>query len=102
MLNDVGALTELLMAVESTRGAEAEVIRLAEQTLLAAGWKTVRIPVSPGRDNLYARPGDRGCPVTFSTHLDTVPPFIAPRRDGRVLHGRGACDAKGIAAAMIV
>jgi acetylornithine deacetylase len=39
--------------------------------------------------------------VTFSTHLDTVPPYIAPRLDGDRLHGRGACDAKGIAAAML-
>jgi acetylornithine deacetylase len=40
--------------------------------------------------------------VTLSTHLDTVPPFIPPTVQGDMLHGRGACDAKGIAAAMIV
>jgi len=40
--------------------------------------------------------------VTLSTHLDTVPPYIAPRLDGERLRGRGACDAKGIAAAMLV
>jgi acetylornithine deacetylase len=39
--------------------------------------------------------------VTLSTHLDTVPPFIPPRLEGSKIHGRGACDAKGIAAAMI-
>src|SRR5690606_22101892 len=39
--------------------------------------------------------------VTLSTHLDTVPPFIPPRLSGGRIHGRGACDAKGIAAAMI-
>jgi len=39
--------------------------------------------------------------VTLSTHLDTVPPFIAPRVVDGMIHGRGACDAKGIAAAMI-
>jgi acetylornithine deacetylase len=39
--------------------------------------------------------------VVLSTHLDTVPPFIPPRLDGDLLRGRGACDAKGIAAAMI-
>jgi acetylornithine deacetylase len=39
--------------------------------------------------------------VTLSTHLDTVPPFIAPRLTSDKLWGRGACDAKGIAAAMV-
>jgi acetylornithine deacetylase len=34
--------------------------------------------------------------VVFCTHLDTVPPYIAPEfgDDGKV-RGRGACDAKG-------
>ena len=40
--------------------------------------------------------------MTLSTHLDTVPPYVPPRLDGRRLYGRGACDAKGIAAAMLV
>src|SRR6185503_12409594 len=40
--------------------------------------------------------------VTLSTHLDTVPPYIAPRLKKDKLFGRGACDAKGIAAAMLV
>jgi len=39
--------------------------------------------------------------VTLSTHLDTVPPYLVPRLDGERLYGRGACDAKGIAAAMM-
>ena len=49
---------------------------------------------------MLARAVDRPL-VTLSTHLDTVPPFIPPRRHGGRLHGRGACDAKGIAAAML-
>jgi acetylornithine deacetylase len=40
--------------------------------------------------------------VTLSTHIDPVPRFLPPWRLERVLHGRGSCDAKGIAAAMIV
>ena len=31
-----------------------------------------------------------------------MPPFIPPRLEGERLYGRGACDAKGIAAAMMV
>jgi acetylornithine deacetylase len=39
--------------------------------------------------------------VTLSTHIDTVPPFFASREDSEFLWGRGACDTKGIIAAMI-
>jgi acetylornithine deacetylase len=102
MLNDPVALAEQLMAVDSTSGKEGRAIDLLERMLRGAGWHITRIPVAPGRDDLYARPADRPAAVTFSTHIDTVPPFIAPRRDKERLHGRGACDAKGIAASMIV
>jgi acetylornithine deacetylase len=37
----------------------------------------------------------------FSTHMDTVPPFIAAREDDEFIYGRGSCDAKGIMAAQI-
>ena len=59
--------------------------------------------MSEGRDDVFATagPADPLPRVTLSTHLDTVPPFIPPRIDGDVLRGRGSCDAKGIAAAMI-
>jgi acetylornithine deacetylase len=33
--------------------------------------------------------------------MDTVPPFFSSREDGEHIHGRGACDAKGIIAAMV-
>ena len=39
--------------------------------------------------------------VTLSTHMDTVPPFFPSREDAEFIWGRGACDAKGIIAAMI-
>jgi acetylornithine deacetylase len=56
--------------------------------------------VGPSRANIWASRGTGA--VTLSTHLDTVPPFIAPTRSATTLAGRGACDAKGIAAAMMV
>jgi acetylornithine deacetylase len=88
------------MSIESTSGREGEVIAWLDQYLIGQGWRTTRIPVSPGRDDLFATVHDAPV-VTLSTHLDTVPPFIPPTRDDRFLYGRGACDAKGIAAAMI-
>ncbi|HEX5580043.1 MAG TPA: M20/M25/M40 family metallo-hydrolase, partial [Gemmatimonadaceae bacterium] len=99
MQSDPVALAIELMRRESTSGAEGAVIDYAAGRLAADGWRVRRIPVSPGRDCVLAT-GDADPIVTLSTHLDTVPPYIPPRLEGGVLHGRGACDAKGIAAAM--
>jgi acetylornithine deacetylase len=94
------AIAMQLMATESTTGNEGRVIGVAEAILTELGWNVRRIPVTPGRDNLLAY-GDAPVELVFSTHLDTVPPYHPPQIDGDRLLGRGACDAKGIAAAMI-
>ncbi len=97
---DPVALTMDLARIPSVSGQEGEVVGFVDELLRGRGWEVHRIPVSPGRDDVLATTG--AAPVlTFSTHLDTVPPFIAPRLDGDRLSGRGSCDAKGIAAAMI-
>jgi len=88
------------MSIDSTSGREGDVIAWLEGSLADMNWRTRRIPVSPGRDDLYATTVDSPL-VTLTTHLDTVPPFIPPRVDNGHIRGRGACDAKGIAAAMI-
>ena len=93
-------LTTGLMSIDSTSGREGEAITWLDERLRAAGWRTWRIPVSPGRDDLFATVSDRPL-LTLTTHIDTVPPFIPPSRGAGVIRGRGACDAKGIAAAMI-
>ena len=93
-------LTIALMRIDSTSGREGEIVSFTEQTLASRGWTTHRIPVSEGRDNILASATEAPL-VTLSTHLDTVPPYIAPRVEGGRVWGRGACDAKGIAAAMI-
>lgn len=89
-----------LMRIDSTSGREGDVVAFAERLLRRRGWRTVRIPVSEGRDDLLAMSAADPL-VTLSTHLDTVPPFIPPTCTAGRLSGRGACDAKGIAAAMI-
>jgi acetylornithine deacetylase len=59
----------------------------------------VRQPVTPGRDNLFAF---REAPeLVFSTHLDCVPPYVPLSEDADAIRGRGSCDAKGLAAAMV-
>jgi acetylornithine deacetylase len=97
---DPADLTVRLMAIDSTTGQEGAVVAWLAEFLSDRGWTTTRIPVSAGRDDLWATADDLPT-VTLSTHLDTVPPFIAPRREGSRIWGRGACDAKGIAAAMV-
>jgi acetylornithine deacetylase len=63
------------------------------------GGEVERLEVAPERFNVYASWGDPV--VTLSTHIDTVPPFVPSREDDSYIWGRGACDAKGIVAAMI-
>ena len=97
---DVVDLTVRLMEIDSTSGREGAAIDWLDRYLAERGWNVRRIPVTPGRDDVLATFGE-GPKVTFSTHIDTVPPYIAPRVDGGRLLGRGACDAKGLAASMI-
>jgi acetylornithine deacetylase len=101
MTNDVLRLTAELMAIDSTSGQEAELMAHLALMLESRGWRVKRIPVSPGRVDIFATCVNAPL-VTLSTHLDTVPPYIPPSIDGDTLWGRGACDAKGIAAAMIL
>ena len=98
---DVVELTARLMEIDSTSGREGAVVDWLENYLAGADWKVRRIAVTPGRDDLVATSVEQPL-VTLSTHVDTVPPFIPPRLDGTRLWGRGACDAKGIAASMIL
>jgi acetylornithine deacetylase len=97
---DVVDLTVRLMEIESTSGREGAAMDWLERLLAGRGWTVRRIPVTAGRDDILATSGENPR-VTFSTHIDTVPPFIPPRLAGSTLWGRGACDAKGLAASMI-
>lgn len=97
----VAELAIRLMEIESTSGSEETVVTVADEMLVSRSWHTDRIPVSGGRDCILAL-SSADPVVTLSTHLDTVPPYIPPRLEGDTLHGRGSCDAKGIAASMIL
>jgi acetylornithine deacetylase len=85
-------LTSLCEA-DSTTGREDAMLPALEAILAALGARVERQPVAPGRTNVLATWGEPR--VLFSTHLDTVPPFIPPSFSGDVAHGRGTCDAKG-------
>jgi acetylornithine deacetylase len=98
-MTDVVALAAELLALPSLTSQEGAAVDFVSRWLIARGWNVTVQVVSPGRGNVWA--SRKGGGVTFSTHLDTVPPFLAPRLDGKRLYGRGSCDAKGIAAAML-
>ena len=98
--SDPASTATWLMSTESTSGGEQALMGVFGDVLESMGWTVTRIPVTPGRFDLLATHG-AGPFVTLSTHLDTVPPFIPPTRDETHLRGRGSCDAKGIAAAML-
>ena len=96
---DVLELTRALVALETPTGSEGPATDLLADTLGGAGYRIVRQPVTAGRQNLYAY---REPPaLVFSTHLDTVPPYLPLAEDADSIHGRGSCDAKGLAAAMV-
>jgi acetylornithine deacetylase len=96
---DVVELATELLAIPSLSGHEHAVTDFVIDLLAARGWEIRTQPVSAGRRNVWATRGLGE--VTLSTHLDTVPAFFTPRLEDGKLYGRGACDAKGIAAAMI-
>ena len=99
-MHDVVSLAAELLAVPSSTGAEQAAVDFVSKWLVARGWNVHLQEVTRGRTNVWASRAGRG--VTLSTHLDTVPPYIPPRLQGDRLYGRGAADAKGIAAAMMV
>ncbi len=96
---DVASLAAELLAAQSSTGAEGPAVDFVSGWLIRRGWDVMLQEVAPGRSNVWAT--RRGGGVTFSTHLDTVPPYYPPRLEGSRLYGRGSADAKGIAAAMM-
>lgn len=99
-------LTLELCSIDATTGKEKGSIDFLEGYLAKQGWTTKRQPVGPekGRDNLWAFSSDKDPELIFCTHVDTVPAYMPPKisEDNTSLTGRGVCDAKGIAACMII
>src|SRR3954452_1375406 len=101
---DVFELTRALVDIESITNNEERVGQYLYDYLgaLASRYdgEVERIDVEARRFNVFAQFGNTPV-VTLSTHIDTVPPFVASREDDDHIWGRGACDTKGIGASMI-
>ena len=99
---DLFALTRQLVDIESITGNEGAVAQFLSDRLASLGYDARLMPVEANRANVFAVPKGQPRPeVFFSTHMDTVPPFIPSSEDAERIYGRGACDAKGIIAAQI-
>jgi len=99
---DAVTLTRQLVDIESITGNEAAVGNCLYGELRRLGYQTARMPVEEDRFNVFATlPGQPNPAIVFSTHMDTVPPFIPSSEDATRIYGRGSCDAKGIIAAQI-
>ena len=106
-------LTRRLVNIHSTTYHEHDAGVFLDEFLTSRGWAVERMPVpkpaagTPGaegggeRFNVYATMPGVTAEVVFSTHMDTVPPFIPCTEDDEFLYGRGTCDAKGIIAAQV-
>jgi acetylornithine deacetylase len=94
-------LTRQLIDIPSVTGEEGAVGRFLAAHLGGLGYEVETQEIAAGRANVLARVANSHARVVLSTHMDTVPPHFASTEDGEFIHGRGACDAKGIIAAQI-
>jgi acetylornithine deacetylase len=85
--------------VPSVTGGEGDYGDLVARAMESAGFDVERQAVEAGRFNVLARAGRPD--VVFCTHLDTVPPWFGASVERGTIKGRGACDAKGPALAML-
>src|SRR5262249_1133225 len=107
---ETATLLSDLIRVDTTNppGGETAAANLLARKFRAEGIETEVVESSPGRGSLHARlPGaGSGRPLILLSHLDVVPaeprewrmpPFAGIRERGHI-YGRGALDAKGLAA----
>lgn len=97
---DVLKLTRELIDIPSVTGEEFQIGTSLGELLTRLGYQVELQDVAPERSNVIATTEAKPR-VVLSTHMDTVPPFVASSEDDEFIYGRGACDAKGIIAAQI-
>ena len=103
------ALTKQLCEIESTTYHEGAVGDFLADFLAGRGWTVEKTPVEQPSENpdggprwnVYAGGSGETPDLVFSTHMDTVPPYIPFREDEEFMYGRGVSDAKGIIAAQV-
>jgi acetylornithine deacetylase len=102
-------LTRELCEIESTTYHEGAVGDFLADFLARRGWQVEKTPVAQPAEsgsgderwNVYAGISGQSPVLVFSTHMDTVPPYIPFSEDAGFMYGRGVSDAKGIIAAQV-
>ncbi|HVT02404.1 MAG TPA: M20/M25/M40 family metallo-hydrolase [Thermoanaerobaculia bacterium] len=100
-MSDPISLARQLIDIPSLTGEEGAVGECLVRLFRDHGFQVRRHEVEAGRFNLLVET-ETPAAAFFCSHIDTVPPFIPSSEDADFVYGRGACDAKGIIAAMIV
>jgi acetylornithine deacetylase len=101
--------TRQLCEIESTTYHEGEVGDFLAEFLGRRGWEVEKTSVpqpaesatAGPRWNVYAGIEGQTPDLVFSTHMDTVLPYVAFSEDEEFMYGRGVSDAKGIIAAQV-
>lgn len=82
-----------MLGIDSTSGKEAGFADFLAERLKTPACSVERFEVGDGTVNLLFSWGKPE--IVFCSHLDTVPPYIAPTVEEGKVCGRGSCDAKG-------
>jgi len=90
-------LCERVLRIYSPSGEERELVELLKEELEGKGLE----PRIDNAGNLICEVGSGVPSLLFCPHLDTVPGKLPVRREGTLLYGRGACDAKGALLSML-
>ncbi|MBJ7614403.1 MAG: M20 family metallopeptidase [Candidatus Dormibacteraeota bacterium] len=110
LLNDLIAIASVNPVFDAESTGEVNIADYIETRCTSWGLDVERQEVLPGRPNVVIRLSVPGAQQTMllETHMDTVAlePMGAgglhPVLDSGAVHGRGACDAKGSLAAMML
>jgi len=91
-------LLQAMLEAYSPSGSEAQLANILREEMASKGMNVKIDRVG----NVVGKLGSEGPRILLCGHMDTVPGRIQVRREGDLLYGRGAVDAKSSLAAMIV
>jgi acetylornithine deacetylase len=100
---EVVELTKQMINIPSVTGDELAIGEFLADYFAKLGMEVTKQEAAPQRYNIFAYSKEHPNPkVLFNSHIDTVPPHFEAREDSEWIYGRGACDTKGILAAILV